>query len=110
MPSSFSARIAMALTVLAVAAGFVLFYTAFDSEGDSVTDKTIAEVLETHTPALMARPEVVGTGIGECEGRPCIKVFVVEKTAELQSQVGEEIEGFPVELVESGRIRALEPK
>ncbi len=86
MPSSFIARIAMALTVLAVAAGFLLFYTAIDGEGDSVTDKTIAEVLEAHTDALRARPEVVGTGIGE------------------------DIEGFPVVLVVSGSIRALEPK
>ena len=110
MPSSISARIAMTLAGLALAAGFVLFYVAFDGEGDNVTNKTLAEVVETHTPGLMARPEVVGTGIGECAGRPCIRVYVIEKTAELQSRIGAEIEGYPVELVESGPVRALEPK
>lgn len=72
-------------------------------------DKTILEVLEEQTPGLMAMPGVVGTAQGECEGKPCIKIYVVEKTAELIQQIPSVLEGYPVEIQETGEIRALDP-
>ena len=73
-------------------------------------EKTIAQVLEQHTDALMSLPGVVGTGQGECSGRPCVKVLVVEKTSELLSQIPAAIEGYTVEVQEVGEIKALEPR
>ena len=79
-------------------------------EDDAMTEKSIESVLDAHAPALMAHPEVVGTGLGLCDGSPCIKVFVIARSAELQRRIGAEIEGYPVDLVETGPIRALEPE
>jgi len=71
--------------------------------------KTIQTVLKEHTNSLMALPGVVGTGLGECSGKPCIKVFVVKKTAELVKQIPSTIEGYTVAVQETGKIRALDP-
>jgi hypothetical protein len=53
-----------------------------DSNGE-VTPVSIQEVQEAHTPAWMSIPGVVGTGIGQCDGEPCIKVFVAQRTTEV---------------------------
>ncbi len=71
-------------------------------------EKSIEAVLKKHTPRLMSLPGVVGTGEGECGGVPCIKVLVIEKSSELVRQIGTTIEGYPVEFIESGEIKALE--
>ena len=71
-------------------------------------EKTIEAVLEEHTPRLMSLPGVVGVAEGRCAGAPCIKVLVLEKTAELVEQIGVVIEGYKVEIVATGEIRALD--
>ena len=71
--------------------------------------KTIEAVLKEHTDSLMSLPGVVGTALGECSGQPCIKVFVVKKTAELVKQIPSTIEGYEVAVQETGEIRALDP-
>ena len=73
-----------------------------------VPAKPIHEVLKQHTASLMALPGVVGTAQGECAGKPCIKVFVVKKTADLLKQIPTVIEGYAVEVQETGEIRALD--
>ena len=72
-----------------------------------MTTKIIEEVLEEHTAELMAIPGVVGTGIGEFEGKPCIKVFVVENTEELTNKIPSQVEG-PIIVEDTGEIRALD--
>ncbi len=69
--------------------------------------KTIEAVLKQHTDRLLSLPGVVGTAIGECEGKPCIKVLVVKATPELVKSIPSALEGFPVIIEESGEIRAL---
>ena len=69
--------------------------------------KTIQQVQEEHTPAWMAMPGVVGTAIGEHDGRPCIKVFVARVTEELKTKIPATVEGYPVVLEPTGEIRAL---
>lgn len=58
------------------------------------------------TDRLMPLPGVVGTGISECEGAPCIKVFLVRRTEELDGQIPSTFEGFPVVVQVTGEIRA----
>lgn len=70
--------------------------------------KSIEKVLEEHTDEWMSIPGVVGTAIGEYEGKPCIKVLVVENTDELTRKVPSQVEGYPVVIEETGEIRALE--
>ena len=74
-----------------------------------VQEKTIEEALREHTDSLMSLPGVVGTGQGLCDGQPCIKVFIVKKTRGLLKQIPAAIEGYTVEVVETGEIKALEP-
>ncbi len=69
--------------------------------------RTIKDVLKEHTNDLMAISGVVGTGQGLCDGEPCIKVFVIEKTTELSKKIPHSLEDYPVKVEETGPIRAL---
>ena len=70
--------------------------------------KAIQAVLAEHTDSLLSLPGVVGTAIGECQGEPCIKVFVVKRTPELVSKIPATLERFRVAVEETGEIRALD--
>lgn len=70
-------------------------------------EMTIEAVLKKHTGALMSLEGVVGTGQGLCEGRDCIKVFVRQRTPELEQRIPSVIEGYPVAIEEIGEVRAL---
>ena len=72
-----------------------------------MTDQTIEQVLRAHTDGLMSLPGVVGTAQGECSRKPCIKVMVISKTEELLRQIPSSIEGYVVEVMETGEIKAL---
>jgi hypothetical protein len=69
--------------------------------------ETIREVLKKHTGELMAVPGVVGTGQGLCEGKPCIKVFVIEKTPDVDQRIPPTLDGYPVSIEVTGQIKAL---
>lgn len=70
--------------------------------------RSIQAVLEENATTLMAISGVVGTALGECSGKPCIKVFVAQRTPELLKQVPSSLEGYPVAVEESGQFRARE--
>ena len=70
--------------------------------------KSIESVLREHTARLMALPGVVGTAIGECEGRPCIKVYVAQKTPDLLRLIPSTLGGYPVSIHETGEFKALD--
>ena len=70
-------------------------------------EKPIEQVLKDQTDTLMALPGVVGTGQGLCTGEPCIKVYVAQKTADLLEQIPSEIEGYAVDVQETGEFKAL---
>ncbi len=71
---------------------------------------TLNDILERHTKVLMAVPGVVGTGEGLCKGSPCIKVFVIRKTPDLQERIPKNLDGYPVIIEEIGEIRPLPRK
>ena len=75
-----------------------------------MAEETIKEVLKKHTKNLMSIPGVVGTGQGLCEGKPCIKVFVIKKTPDLDQKLPKTLEGYPVVVEETGEIKALPKK
>ena len=85
--------------------------TLQDSQGkNTMPEKTIEEVLKEHTDTLMAIEGVVGVGQGLCNDKDCIKVFVVKKTSELEQKIPDELDGIPVEIVESGEFKARQIK
>ena len=69
--------------------------------------RNIREVLKRHTDELMAVPGVVGIAEGESQGMPCIKLFVVDRNSELLRQIPDTLEGYLLQVEESGEFRAL---
>lgn len=67
--------------------------------------RSIDEVLAEYTPVWMAIPGVVGTGIGEYENAPCIKVLVLQKSDSLIERIPKVIDGYVVTIEETGEIR-----
>lgn len=67
---------------------------------------SIAEVLRRHTDSLMKVPGVVGVGQGERNGAPTIHVMVVKLSDSLRRALPDSIEGYAVDVVETGEIRA----
>lgn len=49
---------------------------------------------------------MVGTGVGLCEGDPCIKVFVSERTPEVEREIPGEVEGYTVRVEVTGPFRS----
>jgi hypothetical protein len=76
-------------------------------KGNPMVAKAIEEVLKQRARELMSIPGVVGAGQGLCEGKPCIKVFVIKKTPELEQKIPETLEGYPVVIEETGEVKAL---
>jgi hypothetical protein len=76
-------------------------------EGNPMPAKAIDEVLREHAKSLMSIPGVVGTAQGLCDDKPCIKVYVIEETPELEGKIPQIIGGYPVMIEETGEIRAL---
>ena len=74
---------------------------------DTMPSKTIEEVLKEHTEELMSIPGVVGTAEGLCDGNHCIKVFVIKITPELEQKILNILEGYTVEVEETGEIEDL---
>jgi len=82
--------------------------TLDEGHGENIMPtKTIGEVLKEHTDTLMAIPGVVGVGQGLCDGKDCIKVFVIEMTPELEQKISKVLDGYAVEVEVTGEFKAL---
>lgn len=66
----------------------------------------IEEVLKKYTDNLMSISGVVGTGQGLWDGEPCIKVFVIKKTPELEKKIPRDLEGYKIKIEETGKVKA----
>ena len=64
-------------------------------------------VLQKRASEIMSIRGVVGIAQGESEGMPCVRVYVVRKTKRLIRQIPAMLDGYPVLVKESGKIRAL---
>jgi hypothetical protein len=78
----------------------------FRTGRNSTPEKAIEAVLKERTKELMSIPGVVGTGQGLCDDKPCIKVLVVKETPEVDQKIPRMLEGYPVVIEETGKIRA----
>ncbi len=108
----------IAITILGIVIVFIILGLTKCPSKEVDTDqgenrtaaKTIEEVLNENTSELMSIPGVVGTGQGLCDGKPCIQVYVIKKTPELNKKIPRIIEGFPVSIEETGEIKPLPRK
>ncbi len=71
-----------------------------------VLNKSLEDVLRDNTPHWMSIAGVVGTGIGEFRGKPCLVVFVEKKTQEIEREIPSEVSGYSVTIEETGRFEA----
>lgn len=94
-----------AMAAVAILLGCVASPPAPGPAGRTVRTMTVEAALKKHTEALMSLPGVVGTAQGICEGRDCIKVFVRKRTPELERRIPPVLEGYPVDIEETGEFR-----
>ena len=74
-------------------------------DGEPMPEKTITQVLSERTDSLLSLPGVVGAGQGVCEAKPCIKVLVASSTPELLREIPSTIDGYAVDIQETGEFR-----
>ena len=79
-------------------------------DGKPTHEKTITQVLSEHIDSLLSLPGVVGTGQGVCQAKPCIKVFVASSTPALLREIPSTIDGYAVEVQETGEFRTRWPE
>ena len=70
--------------------------------------ETIESVIKKYRQKLMSLPGVTGIAQGEYEYKPCIRVYILRKTEELERLIPSEIEGYRVIVRESGGFQALD--
>ena len=75
-----------------------------------MSPKAIENILKEHSRELLSIPGVVGTAQSLCDGKRCIKVYVIEKTQELEREIPKILDGYPVLIEETGKIRAFPKK
>lgn len=63
-------------------------------------------MLAAHQQSLLALPGVVGIGVGQCHGVPCIVVMAAAASPELSRRLPATLDGHPVELRVTGPIIA----
>ncbi len=101
-------KVVSAIFITALIAGPASCNMKQTAQGEKmVAPRTIEEVLQANTPQLMAIEGVVGTAQGEHQGKPCIRIYIVEKKPELLSKLPSDLEGYPVVIQQTGEFEAL---
>ena len=75
---------------------------------DSVSQRSIEDVLRVHTDHLMGIDGVVSVGQGLCGGEPCVRVGVSVPADTVRDAIPDSLEGYPVEVTEIGMVRPLD--
>jgi hypothetical protein len=70
-----------------------------------VPEADIEDVVRRHEADLLARPEVVGVGVGSRAGRPVVRVLVDPSSAS-SGDIPTTIEGYDVEVSGEGPFSA----
>jgi hypothetical protein len=80
------------------------------AENNQMPKRDINAVLRDHDQELMSIPGVVGVYVGlrADQKTPCLRVMAAKKTKDLQRLVPKSIEGYKVELEETGLIRPMD--
>jgi predicted NodU family carbamoyl transferase len=102
----------MTLATCLIVFGITIFCCAesrFTGQKGEVTvpENTIGDVLKEHAKELMSVPGVVGTAEGLCDDRPCIKVYVVKRSMEIDKKIPGTLEGYPVKIEVTGELRTM---
>jgi len=97
----------MSLLILGICAASCLAKIADDHQTKTImAAHTIEDVIKEHTEELLSIPGVVGIGQGLCDNTPCIKVYVVKSTPELDKKIPAVLDGYRVSTEVTGEIRS----
>ncbi|HUX77197.1 MAG TPA: hypothetical protein VMY40_11210 [Anaerolineae bacterium] len=96
--------ILLGLAVIAVVAVLLMTYLVLRREDQRLT---IEQAKGQHETELMAIEGVVGVGIGECEGEPCVKVLLENESSDLKRQIPTQLDGYTVDTEVVGSLEAL---
>jgi hypothetical protein len=78
---------------------------------NEVPTRAIIEVMNSHADSIMAIPGVTGIAIGELkDGTPCIKALVLNDSDSIIRKIPKAIEGYPVEIMVTGKIIPMDDK
>jgi hypothetical protein len=113
-PGKFACRLPAGFIVLF--ASLILLYGCHPgarqvrAPGSTMPQRNINTVLRAHDQELLAIPGVVGVYVGlqPDQKTPCLRVMVVKKTKDLEQAIPKSLEGYPVELEETGVIRPMQ--
>lgn len=67
----------------------------------------IDEVRRRHERTLLSIVGVVGVGVGEQDGIPCINVYIERDDPSVRAAIPSVIEGVPTTILEAGRPEPL---
>ena len=73
--------------------------------GQGVT--SVADVKRRHESRLMKMRGVIGVGIGQRDGKECIRIYVKEESPRILAALPQSLEEVPVEVVVTGTFKAL---
>ena len=85
--------------------GYWLSISASEQQG-TMPSKNIEDALKKGAHLVKALPEVIGVGQSICEGEPCIKLFLIKNTHDLEEKIPTYIDGFKVVSEVTGRVDA----
>jgi hypothetical protein len=98
----------VALIVAALAAGCRGATPPPGESGKMEAMKPVADVIAAHAPELMKIEGVAGVYEGEtAQRRPCVRIMLVKRTPELESKLPRTLDGYPVEIEETGEIKPM---
>jgi hypothetical protein len=72
-----------------------------------MAQRPLSEVIRDEARVFLTLPGVAGVGQGEQGGRPCIVVYVEQRTGELERSLPSTLEGYSLLLEVTGEVRAL---
>ena len=72
----------------------------------AVPASSIEDAQKALTDSLMSQSGIAGTAITECDGTPCLKVYVVHATQEAMARIPKTFQGYQVTVQEAGEIKA----
>lgn len=84
------------LLLLLAGAFLVIAFLFWTRDTDHTDQRSVQAVLLEHRNSLEALPGVLGTAIGTCNGEFCIRVYVSERTQQIEQSLPRRLGGYDV--------------
>ncbi len=76
---------------------------------ETVDKPDIMAVVDAHAPELIKVPGVTAIAVGALDsGEPCVRIYVDKLTDALRAKLPTTLDGWPVDVEESGEIKPLD--